>query len=258
MIRTSFDTLGKAYAKLFNLALTVGEVPNIWCKGLITPVFKNGDAFNPENYRPICVLSCLCKFFTNALNIRLSESTKRCKIIDHVQIGFSENHRTTDHIFTLKSIIFKNVSNSTRGKVYSCFVDFKKAFDTVWHEGLFQKLLEVNGKGNFLKLIQSLYKKWTCAVKINNCRTDFFSCKKGVRQGCPISPILFNLYINDLLNDLNEYSFDSVHLSAKLQITWLAYADDIILISKSALGLQNLLNCLHKFCEKWKVKVNQN
>ena len=178
MIKASFDTLRKAYAKLFNLALTVGEVPNIWCKGLITPVFKNGDAFNPENYRPICVLSCLCKFFTNALNIRLSGSTKRCKIINHVQIGFSENHRTTDHIFTLKSIISKNVSNSTRGKVYRCFVDFKKAFDTVWHEGLFQKLLEVNIKGNFLKLIQYLYKKSTCAVKINNCRTDFFSCKK--------------------------------------------------------------------------------
>ena len=77
-----------------------------------------------------------------------------------------------------------------------------------------------------------------------------------MRQGCPLSPILFNLYINDLLNDLNEYSFDSVHLSDKLQITCLAYAYDIILISKSALGLQNLLNCLHKFCEKWKMKVN--
>ena len=167
MIKASFDTLRKAYAKLFNLGLTVGEVPNIWCKGLITPVFKNGDAFNRENYRPVCVLNCLCTFFTNALNNRLSESTKRSKFINQVQICFSENHRTTDHILTLKSIISKNVSNSSRGKVYSCFVDFKKAFDTVWHEGLFQKLQEVNIKGNFLKLIQSLYKKSTCAVKKN-------------------------------------------------------------------------------------------
>ena len=123
MIKASFYTLRKAYTKLFDLALTVGEVPNIWCKGLITPIFKHGDAFNPENYGPICVLSCLCKFFTNALNNRLSESTKRCKIINHVQVSFSENHRTTDHIFTLKSIVSKNVSNSSMGKVYSCFLD---------------------------------------------------------------------------------------------------------------------------------------
>ena len=156
MINASFDTLRKPYAKLFNLALTVRQVPSIWCKGLSTPVFKNGDAFNPENYRPICVLICLCKFFTKALNNKLSESTKRCKIINYVQIGFSENHKTTDHIFPLKPIISKNVSNSSRGKVYSWFVDFKKAFDTVWHEGLFQMLMEVNIEGNHLKLIQSL------------------------------------------------------------------------------------------------------
>ena len=116
MIKVSFDTVRKVYAKLFNLTLTVGEVPNIWCKGLIAPVFKDGDTLNPENYRQICVLRCLCKFFTNALNNRLSESTERCKIINHVQIGFSENHRTTDHIFTLKSIISKNVSNSSKGE----------------------------------------------------------------------------------------------------------------------------------------------
>ena len=77
-----------------------------------------------------------------------------------------------------------------------------------------------------------------------------------MRQGCTLSPILFNLYINDLLNHSNENSFDSVHLSDKLKITCPAYADDIILISKSALGLQNQLNCLHKFCEEWKMKVN--
>ena len=128
------------------------------------------------------------------------------------------------------------------GEKFLAVLLISKTFDTVWYEGFFQKLLEVNIKGKFLTLIQSLYKKSTCAVKVNNCRTDFFSCRKSLRQECPLSPILFDLYINGLLNNLNENSFDSVHLLDKLQITCLAYADGIILISKSALGLQNLLN----------------
>ena len=69
------------------------------------------------------------------------------KIINPVQIGFVENHRTTDHIFTLKTVISKHVSATRQDKIYACFVDFKKAYDTVWHEGLFTKLSKVNIKG---------------------------------------------------------------------------------------------------------------
>ena len=144
MIKASFDILKPAYLKLFNLIITVGQVPAIWCKGLITPVLKNGDLFDPDNYRPIRVLSCLCKFFTNLLISRLYDTLMKEKIINPVQIGFVENHTTTDHIFTLKTIISKHVSATRQGKIYACFVDFKKAYDTAWHEGLFTKLSEVN------------------------------------------------------------------------------------------------------------------
>ena len=63
MIKCSFEILKNCFVKLFNLILTVGYIPNIWCKGLITPVHKNGDPTEPDNFRPICVLSCVCKFF---------------------------------------------------------------------------------------------------------------------------------------------------------------------------------------------------
>ena len=98
MIEPSFDILKPTYLKLFNLIITVGQVPAIWCKGLITQVHKNRDPFDPDNYRPKCVLSCLCKFFTNLLNSRLYDTLMKEKIINPVQIGFVENHRITDHI----------------------------------------------------------------------------------------------------------------------------------------------------------------
>ena len=81
------------------------------------------------------------------------------KIKSPVQIGFVENYRTTDHIFTLKPVISKYVSATRQGKIYVCFVDFKKAYDTVWHEGLFTKLSKVSIKSQLLKLIESLYKQ---------------------------------------------------------------------------------------------------
>ena len=72
ILKHSFSVLKDCFVKLFNLILKVGKVPVTMCKGLITPVHKKGDPSNPDNFRPICVLSCLCKFLTNLLNHRLA------------------------------------------------------------------------------------------------------------------------------------------------------------------------------------------
>ena len=88
MIKYSFDFLKNCHVKLFNLILKTGIVPRIWCKGLITPEHKNGDPSNPDNFRPICVLSCLCKFSTNILNSRLMDLCKKHNLIHALQIGF--------------------------------------------------------------------------------------------------------------------------------------------------------------------------
>ena len=115
---------------LINLILKISVLPESWCKGVITPVHKGGDPFDPDNYRPICVLS-LEKFLTRTLSMRLQNVLKKCKIIHCAQIGFTEKHRTTDHIATLKSLISKDVSSVSRGGIYGCFVDFRKAYNSV-------------------------------------------------------------------------------------------------------------------------------
>ena len=74
----------------------------------------------------------------------------------------------------------------------------------MWHEGLFHKLSTNQVNGQFLNIIHSIYKNSSSTVKLGNRCTQFFLCSKGVRQGCPLSPNLFNIYVNDLFNRLNN------------------------------------------------------
>ena len=114
-------------------------------------------------------------------------------VLSKSQIGFLPNYRTTDHIFTLNTLI-DNQINKNKSKIFSCFVDFKKAFDSIWHEGLLYKLLESGIGGKTYDIIKSMYTNTKCAVRIGQKHTEFFHQKRGVRQGCSLSPTLFNIH----------------------------------------------------------------
>ena len=188
------------------------------------------------------------------MNTRLTGALNKNNIIHKTQIGFVENHGTSDHVFTLKSAIAKHVNTTSRRRIYGYFVDFKKAYDSVWHKGLFTKLENLNVNSVFINIIKDIYSKSLCAVKVMNSRTEFFPCKKGVRQGCPLSPILFNIYLNDLLTEVDKDKTNFVQLGDKQYITCLAYADDILILSESAIGLQRSLDILDRFCNYFSEK----
>ncbi len=164
------------------------------------------------------------------------------------------NCRTTDHIFTLQTLIDQEL-NIKKRKVYACFVDFQKAFDSIWHEGLFFRLLESGIGGKTYDLIKNMYTKSECAIKIGNKQTAFFSQGRGVRQGCNLSPILFNLYINELANQLESSTAPGLTLN-NTEIRGLLYADDLVLLSPTKEGLQQHLNLLQRFCQTWALTVN--
>ena len=100
--------------------------------------------------------------------------------IDRAQIGFMPKRRTTDHIFTLKTQCNKYVKDKDGGKLFACFVNFNKAYDSIWHEGLFHKQITNKVNGQFLNIIQSMYKNSSSAVKLGNRCSQFFLCSKGL------------------------------------------------------------------------------
>ena len=126
--------------------------------GLISPIFKSGDEKDPGNYRGICVSSCLGKFFCMILNKRLTEFVLQKNILHPSQIGFLSNNRTSDHIFTIRTLIDKYVHKHNT-KLYTCFVDFEKAYDLYWHEGLLHRLLHYGIRGKLFENIKTFIQK---------------------------------------------------------------------------------------------------
>ena len=101
-----------------------------------------------------------------------------------------------------------------------------------------------------------MYSHSICCVKGNYTRSEFFNYDKGVRQGCILSPLLFNLYLNELPFILNNNAKDSILLPDGSHLNCLLYADDLLLISTSAEGLQQSLDRLSKYCQDWLLKIN--
>ena len=238
-----------------NLCLEKTLVSKSWSLELISPIHKKGDQKDLGNYRGICISSPLLKILCSLLNERVLTHCSENRLISKNQIGFQKNSCSSDHLLTLKTLVKKYVTIG-KEKLYACFIDFQKAFDSVWHKGLFHMLQKVGINGNVLNLIKDLYGKTKCAIKINNRITEFFNYSKGVRQGCPLSPVLFNLYINDIFDVIDKHSTSDVYLDAKNKINALMYADDLVLISRSKEGLQQQIDGIQEYCQKWKLTIN--
>ena len=223
--------------------------------GIITPIHREGPKDDPDNYRGICIGGALSKVLSTMMNNRLTDYSKANSLIDKSQIGFLTMNRTADHLLSLKSMVNKYV-NDEKGRLYVCFIDFRKAFDTVWHQGLFQKLEAAGINGNFINTLKDMYQKTECAVKLESRTTQFFKCEKGVRQGDPLSPLLFNIYLNGIFERLRANECDPVTFNGTDEINALAYADDIVLISRTREGLQKALDTTQQYCQNWRLQVN--
>ena len=235
-------------------AFSSGRVPSEWSKGIIKPLPKGEDLRNPLNYRPITIISIPCKIYANLLNRRLLKWLESNELLADEQNGFRRDRSCQDHIYALNSLIYNRKLN--KKDTYACFVDCRKAFDTVNRDCLWFKLMSLGVQGKILQAIQSLYVDVTCSVRINEYFTDFFPVTQGLKQGCGLSPTLFLIYVNDLVTEINALNcgirFDNNVISI------LMYADDIVLISESTDELQIMLNSLNSWCCKWRLAINES
>ena len=191
--------------------------------------------------------------FTRLLNNRLAEVIENKNLLKHNQVGFRKGFRTVDHVLTVKTLIETYLSQNK--KLYLYFVYFKKTYDTLWRIGLLSKLQSYGISIRFINLLYSMYSKTKSSVQLQNGLTRAFLTTIGLKQGCNLSPILFNLFIYDINDIFDEIYCEPAHLS-DIIVNSLLYADDLILVSQNTFGLQNCLKKLQAYCNKWKLKVD--
>ena len=155
-------------------------------------------------------------------------------------------------------LFFESLINRTlqkKNKLFCCFVDYQKAFDFIDRSNLWTKLIKQGITGKMFSIIRSLYSNVKACVKHNGHLTDYFSPTSGLMQGEVMSPILFSLYINDFEMHFIRENCPSVEIQL-INLFLLMYADDTVLISESAEGLQRMLNALLSYTKKWNLTVN--
>ena len=251
--KESIDILLNPLETLFNYILNKQTFPKQWSKGVIIPIYKKGDARDPTNYRGITLVSCFGKLFTTIISERLAAWASMNNIISDAQFGFKSDYSTVDAIFILESLLSKYIRDKKR--LYCSFIDLKRAFDSVYRDGLWYKLLKQGLNGKVFQIIRSIYSDVKSCVKNFGSISEFFDSNVGLLQGEVISPFLFSLFINDLEIYLHENPNATISLD-QLSLYLLLFADDAVIFSESVEGLQTSLDSLESYCKKWNLQVN--
>ncbi|UYV67316.1 hypothetical protein LAZ67_5000210, partial [Cordylochernes scorpioides] len=257
VLKTLPDSYILLLKQLYNSVMTTGKYPAIWTNSTIHPIFKNGYKNSPSNYRGIALISNVSKLFTSILRSRLEEWVEGRRVIPENQAGFRKERSCIDHIFTLTTLIQLSLRKK-RGKLYVFFVDLRKAFDTVPHSLLWKKLYNLGISYQFISTIKSYYEQATIAIRWKGSFTESIKINSGVLQGEPLSPLLFILFITDLIEIYNNSDLPSVNLPEFGDIHLLLYADDIAIIGESRINLQKKIKILKEYLDENLMTLNES
>ena len=239
--------LAPAIASMLNCAFRTGRLPSAWNVSLLCPVHKRGDRCNVANYRPIAVGEPLARLYASAINQRLVSYTETAGLRPDTQAGFRPGLSTAHQLFALQHFIDKHIK--LRRPLYVCFVDLKAAYDRVRRPLLWSTLTSLGLAEQMRRAVQSLYADPQLAVSVGGRHGPSQRTTIGVRQGCPLSPTLFGLFLDGLDAYLRRVVPEAgPRLRTGECVPVLTYADDITLMGVDAGQLQRLLNAIHVYC----------
>ncbi|RUS88821.1 hypothetical protein EGW08_003451 [Elysia chlorotica] len=227
-------------------------VPEDWKKGHLVKLPKKGDLSSCNNWRGIMLLSIPGKVLTRIMLERLK--TALDKKLREEQAGFRQERSCTDQIATLRIIIEQSLE--WQSPLYTVFVDFQKAFDSVDRETIWKLMHYYGIPTKFITIIQTLYEDATCQVIHDGKLTESFNVQTGVRQGCLLSPTIFLIVIDWVMRQATKNQRTGIQWTLMRQLEDLDFADDISLLSHKLDDAQKKLCRVAEEAEKTGLQIN--
>lgn len=248
--------LRRKFVDLLMLIWKCGSLPRDWRKSIVVPLYKRGDKESVGNYRGISLLCSAYKIYAEIIRKRLEKEVEEKNMVPESQAGFRRGRSTIDNIFVLNHLIQKAKRKGEKeNRVYMLFADLKAAFDKVDRGRLWESM---RGKGmteHLIRRIERIYEETEVTVRTQQGYTNSFKTTKGVRQGCVLSPLLFNLYIADIDKIMKDRNIGGVKIG-KIRIWNLAYADDIVLLANNRDAMQDMMSVFRRFLKDIKLELS--
>src|SRR3569623_1347377 len=181
------------------------------------------------------------------LNNRVKRWCEERNVLEDEQAGFRMGRSTVDQTFVLSELIRARRKKGL--KTYCAFLDIKKAYDKIWRDGLWKRLIEFGITGKMWRVLHNLYMVVESCVLVGADRTEWFPLEAGLRQGCILSPILFAVFIDGLARVVK--TANTKQTLADLKVSILLFADDLVLIAHNRKELQKLLDFVFEYSQEW-------
>ena len=272
------DWAAEDMTRLINDMIIRGEIPTAWTRAMIIPLYKNkGDAAVATNYRAIVITDIVSKVFTRAVYTILNEELDS-KLMES-QAGFRQKRSLTDHVFVMRQLM--EAAHEFDQPLYTAFIDIAKAYDGIPRQALLAVLRRYGISDRVCHLITLLYRKTTAQVRVGSDESEAFDIESGVKQGCILSTLLFNIYIDFALRQIIPKIMDKgiewhvntqhtlgvrnapgvVHENPpegwrSLSLHHLLYADDTTLVARTCADLTAMVQILDQEFAVWGLKVS--
>ena len=238
--------MGAVLLKLVNRVFLSGEIPDRWRTALVVSVPKKGDLTMIDNYRGISLLPVLLKVLATIVIRRITKGLEARRWFRPEQAGFRAREECTGHVAALQECLVRR--RNRRHTTYLAFVDMRKAYDTVPHGALLRKLWLAGVRGRALAFMRALYDDIRLSVLTPHGASGTVPVLRGVRQGCPASPAMFNIFVNDILDGLDRFGVSVPGLGTR--VAGLLFADDLVVLAPSRRRLVRMLGALDEWAAR--------